>query len=97
MHRNGVSPALRTRLGDEGTDGLLDLLEAQSLEWSERVMTLAVERFERRLAEEIGEFRVALVREIHDGRVEMIKWAFVFWIGQLAAFAGLLAIMLRGH
>jgi hypothetical protein len=38
---------------------------------------------------------VTLVREIHDGRVETFKWAFLFWIGQLAAFWGLLAFMLR--
>ena len=31
------------------------------------VCAAIVERFERRLAEELAELRVALVREIHDG------------------------------
>ncbi|HEY6893762.1 MAG TPA: hypothetical protein VI258_06325 [Rhodanobacteraceae bacterium] len=96
MHRNGISAALRGRLADDATDALLEVLDQHSLEWSERVMNLAVERFERRLAQEIADFRVALVGEIHDGRVEMFKWAFLFWVGQLAAFVGLLAFMLRG-
>ena len=59
------------------------------------MLSLAVERFERRLAEELADLRVTLVREIQDGRVETFKWAFLFWIGQLAAFWGLLAFMLR--
>lgn len=96
MHGYGVTPARRARLGDQATDALLEVLEQQSREWSERIMNLAVERFERRLAEELADFRVALVREMHDGRVELFKWAFLFWVGQLAAFAGLLAFMLRG-
>ena len=59
------------------------------------MLSLSAERFERRLAEELGSLRVSLVREIHEGRVEALKWAFIFWAGQLAAFAGLLAFMLR--
>jgi hypothetical protein len=59
------------------------------------MLNLAVERFERRFAEELAELRVALAREIHDGRVETIKWVFLFWVGQMTAFAGLLAFMSR--
>ena len=55
----------------------------------------AAERYERRLAEEISGLRTAIVREIHDGRVEIIKWSFLFWIGQVTVIAGLLAVMLR--
>ncbi len=63
--------------------------------WSDRVLSVGVDRFERRLAEEFVQLRVTLVREIHDGRVETFKWAFLFWIGQVAAVAGLLAFMFR--
>jgi hypothetical protein len=95
MRTNDISPALRERLGQEATIGLLELVEAEQMAWSDRVLNIAVERFERRLAEQLAETRVTLVREIHDGRVETFKWAFLFWIGQLAAFWGLLAFMLR--
>ena len=95
MRVNSVAPALRERLGHEATVGLLDLVESDQSERDERVLSLAVERFERRLAEELGDLRVALVREIHEGRSETIKWAFIFWIGQVGALMGLLAFMFR--
>jgi hypothetical protein len=96
MRATNVPPVLREWLGHDATIGLLEYVDSEHAAWSDRVLSLAVERFERRLAEELAELRVALVREIHDGRVETFKWAFLFWIGQVAAFAGLLAFMLRG-
>jgi hypothetical protein len=59
------------------------------------VLSIAAERYERRLAEEIAGLRVALVREIYGLRSEILKWSFLFWIGQFAAFAGLLAFMFK--
>jgi len=56
---------------------------------------MAAERYERRLAEEIAGLRVAVVREIHEGRVDSIKWSFLFWLGQVAAIFGLFSLMLR--
>ncbi len=41
---------------------------------------LLVERFERRLAET---------------RAELLKWSFLFWVGQVAAVAAMLAFALR--
>ena len=31
-----------------------------------------------------------------DLRAELLRWSFLFWIGQVAAMAALLAFMLRG-
>jgi hypothetical protein len=95
MRANGVAPALRERLGHEATLGLLDLFETEEEIWSGRMLSVTVERYERRLSEEIADLRVAMVREIHDARVDTFKWAFLFWIGQVAATAGLLALMFR--
>jgi hypothetical protein len=75
-------------------------------EWSEHVLSLAGERFERRLAQEVAGLEIRLRQEMQDGftalrrelselRAETLKWSFVFWIGQLAAIAGLLSFMLR--
>jgi hypothetical protein len=77
-------------------------------EWSEYVLSLAGERFERRLAQEVAGLEIRLRQEIQDGftalrrelsdlRAETLKWSFVFWIGQLAAIAGLLSFMLRAR
>ena len=95
MRTTSVPPPLRERLGHEATLGLLEFGRSEHSAWSEHMLSLSVERFERRLAEELAGLRVALVREIHDGRVETIKWAFLFWAGQVAVFAGLLAFMFR--
>jgi hypothetical protein len=93
--------AIRERLGHEGTLALLDVLDSAQETWSDRVLSVAVERFECRLAQESSKLRV----EFHDGltsvrqemattRVELLKWSFLFWVGQVAAMAGLLAYML---
>jgi hypothetical protein len=128
MAGSRVPAALRDRLGDEATFGLIELLDTERTDWSERVLSVAADRFERRLVEEVSglrvEFRTALHEEVsslrqqmydgmislrgemHDGavavrqemattRVEMLKWSFLFWIGQVAAMAGLLAVMFK--
>jgi hypothetical protein len=91
---------LQDRLGHEGSLDLLKLLDSLNKDWSDAVLSLAIERFERRLAEEISKLRsefhqdLAGVRqEVATTRVELLKWSFVFWIGQVAAMAGLMAFM----
>jgi len=42
--------------------------------------SLLIERFERRLAET---------------RADLLKWSFLFWIGQIAAIAAMLGFALR--
>jgi hypothetical protein len=95
MRATSVPQALRERLGHDATIGLLEFVGAEQAEWSDRVLSVGVERFERRLAEELATLRVALVQEIHEGRVQTIRWTFVFWAGQMTAFMALLAILLR--
>jgi hypothetical protein len=56
---------------------------------------IAVDRFERRLTEELSRLREQITHELVTTRVDMLKWSFVFWIGQVAAMAGLLSFMLR--
>ena len=36
-----------------------------------------------------------MVREIHDCRVEIIKWSFLFWVGEVAIIAGLVVGLWR--
>jgi len=40
--------------------------EAVKREWTEDALTLASERFERRLADEVGRCRNDLLKELHD-------------------------------
>lgn len=129
MAGSRIPAALRTRLGDEATFGLMELLDAERKGWSEEVLKSASNGFERRLSGEISVSRVEVRNVLHDGltavraeigsvrtdlthalsdgltsvrqelsttRTEMLKWSFLFWVGQVAAIAGLLAFMLRG-
>jgi hypothetical protein len=37
----------------------------------------------------------AVRREMADMRFDLLKWSFVFWIGQVLAIAGIMSLMLR--
>lgn len=52
-----------------------------------------IERFALRedLLKGLSEIR----KEMADLRVELLRWSFAFWIGQVAATAGLMALLIR--
>ena len=47
------------------------------------------------LREHIAELRGDFREELATARVDLIKWSFVFWIGQLVALSSVMALMLR--
>ena len=80
MASSRVPAALRGRLGDDATFGLIELLESERKSCSEQVMSMAADRFERRLAEEmaglrqeIGGVRSDLRQEIGSVRVDLLQ------------------------
>lgn len=69
-----VPKSLREKLGDDGSEALVELLNAaHSLQKS--ALDVVSERFERRLAEEVAKLR----QELADLRASLLKWMFVFW------------------
>jgi hypothetical protein len=86
-----VPPALAMRLGHDGTKELHEMLDAEQQTWSQQVLTVVTERFERRLLDECSKLRVEMARD----RFELVKWMFLFWLGQVAAIAAMLNFMLR--
>ena len=86
-----VPPALAIRLGHDAARELSDLLESGHQDWSERVLTIVTERFERRLIDETAKLRVELARD----RFEVVKWMFLFWLGQIAAMTAIMSFLLR--
>jgi hypothetical protein len=91
-----VPTSLQNRLGHDATNELLEFVETAHDDWKDDVMIALADRFERRMAEQMSEFRVAIVKELHDSRVEILKWSFFFWIGQMAALVGICALLFRG-
>ena len=54
-------------------------------------MTREISAFRVDAAKQVSEVR----QEVATTRVELLKWSFLFWVGQVAAMAGLLAFMLQ--
>lgn len=88
-----VPGPLQAKLGQHASEGLGEMFSLYH--------QIATDRFERRLTEEMSALRLemhqgfaSLRQETATTRVELLKWSFLFWAGQLAAIAGLLAYML---
>ena len=62
---------LSARLGPDAAKGLDELLDAERRDWSEQVLTVAGERFERRLADEAAKLRIEMSTLGSGLRVEM--------------------------
>lgn len=91
MQRLRVVPALRQRLGDDGTEALTDMVFTATQEWRDDVLAAAERRLETRLTHELSTLRVEVTRELAAMRVEILRWSFVFWISQVGVITGLLA------
>jgi hypothetical protein len=92
-----VPKALRERLGEEASEGLIELLNSQSQNSNNSITTFVEEKFERRLSEEMAKFRSELSDGISKVREESqknqtatIRWMFLFWVGQIGAMLGIL-------
>lgn len=85
-----IPKILQERLTDEGADAFVQILDRVEDRTQKAVLEAAGERFERRLSEEIGKVR----EEIANSRAEIIKWMFIFWIGQFASIVGVISAIL---
>jgi len=63
---------------------------------------IGTEQLDRRIAEvsantdrKIAELRSELLLAMATLKFDLLKWNFLFWIGQLAAFTAILSAMLR--
>lgn len=86
-----VPKPLREKLGEEGTDALVALINEAGESNKKSVIEVVEERFERRLAEEMGKLRA----EIADLRANLVQWLFIFWIGQIGVLTGILFAFFR--
>ena len=84
---------LREKLGNAACDGLMNMFA--------EVHRLGEERLDRRIAEvsantdqKIAELRSELLLAMATLKFDLLKWNFLFWIGQLAALTAILDAML---
>jgi hypothetical protein len=89
-----VPTPLRDKLGDPASDGLVMMFaEAYTIgtEQLDRRIAEVSARFDRKLDEEMSKLRL----EMAALKFDLLKWNFLFWIGQLATLTGILSFMLR--
>jgi hypothetical protein len=89
-----VPDSVREKLGNAASDGLMNMFA--------EVHRMGEERLDRRIAEvsantdrKIAELRSALLLAMATLKFDLLKWNFLFWIGQLAALTAILSVMLR--
>ena len=58
-------------------------------------MTKEMSMLRKDMTTDLSALRQDFTRDLSNVRVELLKWSFLFWVGQVAAIAGLLAFMLR--
>ncbi|MBI5181628.1 MAG: DUF1640 domain-containing protein [Nitrospirae bacterium] len=94
---------LKSRLGEKEAKTLVEYIEAKvGKELEEKKDILATKEDINGLKIEIEKVRTGMVVEIEKVRTEMektrsdiIKWMFLFWIGQLASLIAILQIFFR--
>ena len=96
-----VERPLREKLGDDAVDALINLINKSLGEQKNDVLKFVEEKFERRLSEEvhglesrltekISRMEIELSTKISGTRADMIKWMFIFWVGQVGVILGIL-------
>lgn len=79
-----IPKVLREKLSEEGAEALIEVINKSGEQQKEDILVFVEEKFERRLAEEIGKVRA-----------EIIKWMFIFIFGQFWAIIGVLFVFFK--
>jgi hypothetical protein len=79
-----VPSSIRERLGEPGSEALLEMFV--------QAHHLTGVNCEQRLSKELSALRL----DMSNLKFDLLKWCFVFWIGQLAAITAIMAVLLQG-
>ena len=83
--------ALIDRITDEGARSLADILNTVENSVQKATLEIAEECFEKRLAQ----VQSALQTKIAQSEARLIKWMFIFWVGQLGSMIAILFVFLK--
>ncbi len=84
----------------------LEVYEILKNRFSDKEAAKVIELFESKAEEKINQKKdifmtkddkVELVTRIETSKTDTIKWMFIFWIGQLAATAGIMFAFLNAY
>lgn len=95
-----VPIVLRERLGEDATHAFHDYIDSSHEKWRGEVITACTERMDLRVAhlasrEDLIEGFAAIRQEMANLRVELLRWTFAFWIGQVGVTIALMALLFR--
>ena len=95
MRRVRAGSALLETLGDNGVRDLDDYVNEHGVAWRDDLVNAITERLDCRLKECAKRDDVVRIeKQMSETKAEMLRWSFVFWIGQAAMVAVLLSYML---
>ena len=80
---------LKERLGEKEAESLVDFVDAKLKENNDANLKILANRED--LKEEIGATKVLIA----NTKAELIKWMFIFWIGQVAVTFGFILLFLK--
>lgn len=105
-----VPKSLREKLGEDGSDALVEMINHAQGKQKNDIIEIVEEKFERRLSEEISKInqrieqlraelkednaslRAELSEKISASQANLIKWMFIFWVGQVVTILGVLFV-----
>ena len=109
MGRVVVGMALRERLGEDGVRALDEYVEHRSEVWRTDVVNSCAERLDTRLqhyagkhdvfdgfnkvVDKLADTKIELAERLSNMRVELLRWSFAFWLGQILAVAAILQVL----
>lgn len=95
-----IGVALRDRLGEDGARALNEFVEQHADAWRTDVVNTCIERVDGRLHTnakrgDVAEGFEKVINKLADLRVELVRWSFAFWLGQIAVIMGAMFMMFR--
>ncbi len=86
---------LKVKIGEEETQLLLEAIEMKSESTFEsKVLSLATKEDLLATRQDISVTKAILKEDIANTKAEIIKWLFVFWLGQMASTIAIVKFML---
>ena len=77
---------LRDRLTEEGAEAFVQIMDKVEERSQQVTLQIAEEKFERRRAQ----VEAKLENKIAESKAEIIKWMFIFWVGQVIVTFGMM-------